>query len=83
MYTSGTRVLIVDDDPASRRLLEVRLRPLEREARYHLARAYTELGRVGEARAQAEAIRPVDARLADQILATVSSHADVGRKARP
>lgn len=26
--TSGTRVLIVDDDPASRRLVEVRLRPL-------------------------------------------------------
>ncbi len=29
MQTSGTRVLIVDDDSASRRLLEVRLRPLE------------------------------------------------------
>ena len=29
MQTSGVRVLIVDDDPASRRLLEVRLRPLE------------------------------------------------------
>src|ERR671923_693625 len=29
MQTSGTRVLIADDDPASRRLLEVRLRPLE------------------------------------------------------
>src|SRR5574342_1018563 len=29
MQTSGTRVLIVDDDPASRRLFEVRLRPLE------------------------------------------------------
>jgi two-component system, NtrC family, response regulator AtoC len=29
MRTSGARVLIVDDDPASRRLLEVRLRPLE------------------------------------------------------
>jgi DNA-binding NtrC family response regulator len=28
MQTSGTRVLIVDDDPASRRLVEVRLRPL-------------------------------------------------------
>ena len=29
MQTSGTRVLIVDDEPASQRLLEVRLRPLE------------------------------------------------------
>jgi DNA-binding NtrC family response regulator len=29
MQTSGARVLIVDDDAASRRLLEVRLRPLE------------------------------------------------------
>jgi DNA-binding NtrC family response regulator len=29
MRTSGARVLIVDDDAASRRLLEVRLRPLE------------------------------------------------------
>jgi len=29
MQTSGARVLIVDDDTASRRLLEVRLRPLE------------------------------------------------------
>jgi len=29
MRTRGTRVLIVDDDPASRRLLEVRLRPLD------------------------------------------------------
>jgi DNA-binding NtrC family response regulator len=29
VQTSGTRVLIVDDEPASRRLLEVRLRPLE------------------------------------------------------
>ena len=29
MQTSGARVLIVDDDPASRRLLDVRLRPLE------------------------------------------------------
>jgi two-component system, NtrC family, response regulator AtoC len=29
MQTSGTRVLVVDDDAASRRLLEVRLRPLE------------------------------------------------------
>ena len=28
MLTSGARVLIVDDDAASRRLLEVRLRPL-------------------------------------------------------
>jgi Flp pilus assembly protein TadD len=61
----------------------VRLRPLEPEARYHLARAYTELGRAGDARAQAEAIRPVDARLAEQILANVTAHADVGRKARP
>jgi DNA-binding NtrC family response regulator len=32
MQTSGTRVLIVDDDPASRRLVEVRLRPLECDA---------------------------------------------------
>ena len=29
MQTSGARVLVVDDDPASRRLLEVRLRPLQ------------------------------------------------------
>ena len=29
MVTTGARVLVVDDDPASRRLLEVRLRPLE------------------------------------------------------
>jgi DNA-binding NtrC family response regulator len=29
MQTMGARVLIVDDDPASRRLFEVRLRPLE------------------------------------------------------
>ena len=29
MATTGARVLIVDDDPALRRLLEVRLRPLE------------------------------------------------------
>ena len=29
MSTTGARVLIVDDDAASRRLLEVRLRPLE------------------------------------------------------
>ncbi|MPZ78767.1 MAG: response regulator [Deltaproteobacteria bacterium] len=29
MQTSGIRVLIADDDPASRRLVEVRLRPME------------------------------------------------------
>src|SRR5262245_23085840 len=29
MAITGTRVLIVDDDAASRRLLEIRLRPLE------------------------------------------------------
>lgn len=50
-----------------------RLRPAEREVRYLLARAYTEIGRVHEARAQAEAIRPVDARLADQILGNVGA----------
>ena len=50
-----------------------RLRPAEREVRYLLARAYTETGRIHDARAQAEAIRPVDARLADQILANVAA----------
>lgn len=50
-----------------------RLRPAEREVRYLLARAYTEIGRVHDARAQAEAIRPVDARLADQILGNVGA----------
>jgi tetratricopeptide (TPR) repeat protein len=61
----------------------VRAQPVEREARYHLARAYAELGRITDARAQAEAIRPVDARLADQILASVSAHAAVAGQARP
>jgi Tfp pilus assembly protein PilF len=61
----------------------VRLRPREPEARYHLARAYTELGRAGDARAQAEAIRPLDARLAEQILANVTAHAGAERAARP
>ena len=60
-----------------------RLRPADREVRYHLARAYTELGRVIDARAQADAIRPVDARLADEILANVAAHLDAERKARP
>ncbi len=31
MDTTGARVLIVDDDPAARRLLDVRLRALECE----------------------------------------------------
>jgi hypothetical protein len=50
------------------------------EAAGPLERAYTELGRAGDARAQAEAIRPLDARLAEQILANVTAHADVERK---
>ena len=50
-----------------------RLRPAARDVRYMLARAYAEVGRVDDARAQAEAIRPVDARLADEILANVTA----------
>jgi tetratricopeptide (TPR) repeat protein len=49
------------------------LRPREREVRYLLARAYAETGRLEAARAQAEAIRAVDARLAEQILADVAA----------
>jgi protein O-mannosyl-transferase len=57
-------------DPLER---AARLRPAEREVRYLLARAYSDSGRAHEARAQAEAIRPVDPRLADQILANVEA----------
>jgi Flp pilus assembly protein TadD len=59
-----------------------RLRPAEREVRYLLARAYAQLGRVDDARAQADAIRPVDARLADQIVGNLTSHS-VTRKGPP
>lgn len=55
-------------DPLER---ATRLRPDSREARYLLARAYSEVGRVDDARAQADAIRPLDAGLADQILANL------------
>ena len=59
------------------------LRPAEREVRYHLARAYAEVGRVGDARAQADAIRPLDTRLADQILATIAAYPPRTRKESP
>jgi predicted Zn-dependent protease len=50
----------------------VRLRPAERESRYFLARAYAELGRARDARDQAEAIRPFDQRLAEEIVADIA-----------
>jgi protein O-mannosyl-transferase len=48
-----------------------RLRPAEREVRYLLAQAYASLGRSVDALGQAEAMRPIDARLADDIVANV------------